>query len=284
MKIKYIFALALLILPLSGCGILSIGYNYAEAYLRYSINSYISYNEVQKEAIKKEVNEYMTWHRHAMLPAYASFLQELQLFAQSGAPLKKADASKYRAEVRALYIKTILPVINPAAKLMSAVDAEQVDELALSFARENKKQRDKELSGNQDEQLRKRAERTIDFIENLTGGLNDGQLERIRELNRQLPYATPLYIVQREDNQGRLVELLKNHGTEADIAAVLKAWLYTPEASRSAEERSTMQAFESGSDEMIVTIYQMLTERQKKTLLKNIAKYINTFQELASAK
>ncbi len=284
MKIKFIFVLSLLILVLSGCGILSIGYNYAEAYLRYSINSYISYNDVQKEAIKKEVNEFMTWHRHAMLPEYVSFLQELQLFAQSGAPLKKADVSRYRMAVRALYIKTILPVINPAAKLLSGVNAEQVDELALSFARENKKQRDKELSGSQDEQLRKRAERTIDFIENLTGGMNDSQLEKIRELNRNLPYATPLYIAQREDNQNRLVDLLKNHGTEADIMAVLKAWLYTPEAGRSDADHLIMQAFESGSDEMIVSIYQMLTERQKKTLLINIAKYINTFQELASAK
>ena len=43
----------------SGCGLISIGYNYAPAYLRYSINSYMSYNDQQKAIIRKEVDDYM---------------------------------------------------------------------------------------------------------------------------------------------------------------------------------------------------------------------------------
>lgn len=280
MNKKLIFVVALLLL-LSGCGIISIGYNYADAYLRYSINSYTSFNDTQKETIKQEVNLFMLWHRNKMLPEYTRFLQAVQHTAQSGAALKKEDVARFRNEARALYAKTLQPAVRPAAKLLGGIDAAQIQELEKSFAKENKKQKDKELGGEQGERLRKRAERTVDFLENLVGGFNDKQLEQIREMSHKLPFATGIYISQREHNQARLIELLNNHAEEGEIAAFLNSWLLTPEAITSPEERSTMHRFETASDEMIVSVYQMLTDRQKKTLLKNIMKYIDTLQELA---
>ena len=281
MNKKLIFVVALLLL-LSGCGIISIGYNYADAYLRYSINSYTSFNDAQKETIKQEVNLFMLWHRNRMLPEYTRFLQAVQHTAQSGAALKKEDVARFRNEARALYVKTLQPAVRPAAKLLSGIDAAQIQELEKSFAKENKKQKDKELGGEQGERLRKRAERTVDFLENLVGGFNDKQLEQIRDMSHKLPFATGIYIGQREHNQARLIELLNSHAEEGEIAAFLNSWLLTPEAITSPEERSTMHGFEIASDEMIVSVYQMLTDRQKKTLLKNIQKYIDTMQDLAS--
>ncbi|HUX91054.1 MAG TPA: DUF6279 family lipoprotein [Gallionellaceae bacterium] len=281
MKKKLGFVIALLLLPLSGCGIISIGYNYADAYLRYSINSYASFNDEQKSTIKKEVNDFMLWHRANMLPEYVSFLQELRKTAQSGATLTKEDVARFRSEVRTLYIKTLQPTVRPAALLLSSVKPAQIEELASSFAKENNKQKDKELSGSLDEQMRKRSQRTIDFIENLVGGFSDKQLEKVRDMNRRLPFATGLYIRLREDNQARLIELLQSKMGAEDIAAFLSAWLVTPEAGRSPDEQSTLLAFENASDEITASVYAMLTDRQKKTLLKNIVKYIDTFQDLA---
>jgi len=282
MKLRLIIIFVLLASMLSGCAIISVGYNYADAYLRYSINSYTSFNDAQKEIIHKEVDDFMQWHRNYMLPEYVSFLRELQQTAQSDAALKKQDVARLRSRVRTLYVKTLQPTVRPAASLLSAVDEEQIDELVKSFAKENNKQKNKELDGSLDDRLRKRSERTIDFLENLVGGFSDKQLEKIREMSHQLPYATALYIQVREDNQARLVELLKNKKSEAEISAFLAAWLLTPDANRSRDEQGTMRAFENASDEMIVSVYQMLTDRQKKTLLKNIQKYIDIFQDLAS--
>ena len=282
MNKKLILVVALLLPLLSGCGIISLGYNYADAYLRYSINSYTYFNDAQKETIKQEVNLFMLWHRKKILPEYSRFLQELQRTAQSGAALRKEDVGRFRSEVRALYVKTLQPAVRPAASLLGASDAAQIQELEKSFAKENKKQKDKELAGSKDEQLRKRAERTVDFLENLVGGFNDKQLEKIRDMSHNLPFATAIYIRQREANQARLIELLSNNRSEEEIAAFLNSWLLTPEAITSPDERDTMRNFEAASDEMIASVYQMLTDRQKKTLLKNIQKYIDTMQELAS--
>lgn len=273
-----------ILLTQSGCGLISIGYNYAPAYLRYSINSYMSYNDQQKEIINKEVDVYMNWHRKSMLPAYVEYLQGIQKVVQAESPLTVEDVRRFRIEARALYVKTMLPAVSPAAMLLASLDAEQIDELSLSFAKEIKKIRSKELNGSLEQKVRARTERSIDFIENLTGGLTDKQLQQLRELNNKLPFATPVYLAQREDNQSKLIELLKLKPNEPAIAiaTALSAWIVTPELSRSPEDQSVIQAFENGSDEMIVTVYQTLTERQKKKLLTSITKYINTFQELAT--
>lgn len=283
MKNRVAFLAALFLLTMSGCSIVSVGYNYADAYLNYSINSYATFNTVQKERIKKEVDDFMLWHRKMMLPQYISFLQELQGVVLAGHSLNKQDVTRLRVEVRKLYVKTLQPTVQPAASLLSGIEAAQIEELVSSFARENNKQRDKELAGTQDEQLRKRAERTIDFVENLAGGLTDAQQERIRELSRNLPFATELYIRLREENQAGLIALMKNSRDEKDIAAFLSVWLISPEVNRSPEEQKILVSFESAAEEMTVSIYAMLTERQRKTLLKNITKYIDTFQQLASA-
>lgn len=280
MKPKQIFIIAFLLSPLSGCGLASIGYNYADVYLRYSINTYASFNESQQETIKNNVNGFMQWHRKEMLPEYVGFLQIMKALIQSGAVNNKLDVTKLRIQLRALYIKTLQPTIKPAASLLSGADAEQIQELVVAFAKENKKQREKEIGDGAEEQLEKRADRSIDFIENLVGGLKNEQIEKIRQLSRQLPYASLIYLQLKEDNQVRLITLLRQSKGEAEIAALLTGWLTSPETYRSSEEQSTISVFENAMDEMVVQVYGLFNERQKKILLRSMDKYIDVFQEL----
>lgn len=284
MNMRSVGVLVLLLLTLSGCGIISVGYNYADVYLRYSVNRYTTFNDVQKELIRTEVDAYMLWHRRNMLPEYVEYLQELQRIAQSAAPLLKEDVRRLRIALREKYVRTLVPAIAPAAKVLSGLDKAQIQEMAQTLASEIDKQKHKELDGSMEDQLHRRGEKTIDFVEDLVGVLDAKQLKKIREMNLVLPYATGLYIAQREDNQGRLIEYLHSGKSEAEIAALMAAWLRTPDADRSDEEQKIMRSFEDGADEMIANIYQMLSGKQKKALLKNIAKFITTFEALASAK
>lgn len=282
MKKIVVFLGLLMLLPVSGCSLVSIGYNNADLYLRYSINGYATFNDTQKQVIKREVENYLLWHRKNMLPQYASSLRDVLLVVQSGRVLKSDDVLSLRLVVRALYVKTLQPMVRPAANLLSELDTTQIDELVLSFAKENNKQRDKYLSGSQDEKLKKRAEFSIGFIENLVGDLTDDQLEKVRELSHKLPFASDLYLRLRENSQAGLLGLMGNKKGEGEIYAYLSAWLIMPEASRSPNEQNILASFERGAEEFVVDAYAMLNQRQKKTLIKNMTKYIDSFTRLAS--
>ena len=278
---KRIFIFLILLLPLSGCSLVSVGYNNADLYLRYSINGYTTFDNTQKQEIKKEVDDYLLWHRRNMLPEYSSALRDLLLIVQSGKELKSEDVLRIKAAGRALYVKTLQPAVEPAASLLSDLDSAQVEELVLSLAKENSKHRDKYLSGSEEHKLRKRAERTIDFTEHLVGGLTDIQLEKIKELSYKLPFVSDLYLSFRENKQAGLIGLIGNKKGANDIASYLSAWLTMPEAGRSQEEQSILLSFERGAEEMAIEVYAILNEQQKNTLVKNLTKYIETFTQLA---
>ncbi len=281
MKKIRVFLVVLLSLHVSGCSIVSVGYNHADTYLRYSINSYATFNDAQKETIKHEVDIFMLWHRKNMLPEYVDFLQQLQRTAQSGEQLKREDATRFRIGVHALYVKIMQPTVRPAAKLLSRLDSAQIEELITSFDKANKKRREKLLGGSPDEQMRKRAERTIDTLENLVGGFSDEQLEKIRGMSNSLPPVSLIYINTREDNQAQMIALLKNKKNEEEIAAFIASWWLATDSTRSSDARSILRTFENATDEMIVSTYEILTDRQRKTLLSNIVKYIDIVHELA---
>ncbi len=281
MKRIFIFVVVLLLLPLSGCGIVSIGYNYGDVYLRYTINSYATFSSEQQEIIRKEVDEYMLWHRKNMLPEYVSFLQQLKRDAESGKEVTAQDVTKYRSELRALYVKTVQPTVHPAAKLLLKLEPEQLQELVKSFAKENSKRKEKELAANLDEFLSKRAERTIDFLENLLGDFSATQLETIKGMSYKLPYATSIYIQLREDNQARLIEMLKDKSNEESLANFLSLWLLFPEKFRIPEEQALLKEYENATDVMIADIYGMLTERQRSKLVLSLDKYIDSFESLS---
>lgn len=278
--IRYLLAL-LLLLQLGGCGIISLGYNYSDVYLRYTINSYTSFSKEQKQEIHRDVDEFLRWHRKVMLPEYVKFLRELQNKVASGSALSVEEVREYRLKVRRLYVSTLQPTVVPAAHLLNGMNEDQADEMAASLGKENAKQREKDLAGSREEQLSSRTERTVEFIENLVGSLNDNQLEQLRIANAKLPYASDIYQRLKEDNQKHLIELVKHHEGEDEIGNFLSLWLIMPEKFRKPEEQEALKAFEESSDGLIAQIYAMLTERQRNKLLKNITKYADTFDKLS---
>lgn len=271
----------LLLFALSGCSIISVGYNHADTYLRYNINGYTSFNPAQKSQIENEVDAYMAWHRKQMLPEYIKFLEQTKLLTQSANTLKREDITRLRVLVKSLFGSTVQPAIAPTARLLNGLNAAQIGELNNSFAEKNAKQRKTDLAGNFEERLRKRAEKTVDYFEDFTGHFSDKQLTNIRGMSYSLPYAAELYLNFREQQQARLIQLLKNQATEAEITDFLLAWLTTPEINRNTQDQQTVLAFENAADQMIVDIYSILTPQQKITLQQNIDKYLIIFKALA---
>lgn len=282
MKKNLFLVVAPLLLLVSACSVLSFSYNNADIYLKYTINGYATFDEGQKETINKNLEVFMRWHRKEMLNEYVSLLLDIQSNLRAKTSIKADDVARFRNNVRVLYIRTLQPVVRPAASLLGSLNQSQLDELVESLARENKKVREKELGDSLDQQLRIRAEKIVDFIQDLVGDLSEEQLEKIRATSNKLPLARVVYVRAREENQASLIALLKQKKGVEEVEAFLSAWLLTPEINRTTEERSILKDFESAADNLIVSTYAMLTETQRMALLKNIKNYSDTFLQLAA--
>ena len=265
----------------SGCNTINLVYRNADVYLQHKINAYTSFNPKQKETIRKEVSDYMMWHRKVALQEYISFLQNLNGATQYEGEISVDEAARLRKHLLDLYRKSLLPAILPTAQLLSDLDNQQIEELDNTFFEHVQKQKKEQLGGNLDENLERRAEKTIAFLEWLAGDLNKMQKQEIMKMSLSLPFVSPAYIEFREANQRRLIALLKDHPGEQQIAAFLTSWILSPETTRTSQQQSEIQSFESSSDEMVVRIHKLLTAQQKEHIKTLISTYIDEMRILS---
>ncbi|MFA5825918.1 MAG: DUF6279 family lipoprotein [Gallionellaceae bacterium] len=272
--------LTLAILGSSGCSMVTLGYNHADWILRYWITDYTSFNVQQKDLIHIEVDNYLRWHRNNALPEYIVFLQNINALINRNEALNAGEVMRARAESNRLYKKTMEPFIRPAAHVLSTLDKQQIEKLRNTLANKNRKQKEKTLFASAQDNLSKRAERHIDFVEQLVGDLSDEQAEKIREMSVLIPFATLSYIEQRETKQASLILLLNSNAGEEKIAALFRQWINAPEASRSPQQQQAIAAYEGAMNEMTARIFGLLTIHQKNRLSKKISSYIDDFQKL----
>lgn len=271
------------LLSCSGCSKVTFGYNHADWLMRYWINGYTSFDARQKEEIRREVADYMRWHRRNALPEYIGFLHDLNGLANRDGVLTAADIVRLRAESGRLYRMTMAPLIRPAARVLSTLDSRQIEELRETLADRNREQKEETLFDSEQENLAKRAERHIDGVEGLVGRLSREQKKAIREISLRVPFATGYYIEQREAKQAALIALLNEHAGEDRIAALFRQWIEIPDASWSPQQKQAIEAYESAMNEMSARIFELMTPHQKDHIRKRIADYIDAFQELHAA-
>ena len=265
-----------------GCSSVSLFYRNADWYLQHKIDGYTSFNARQEETIRREISNYLDWHRKYALPEYIIFLQNLNGTAQYDGQVKTEKVALLRGQMMSLYRKSLAPAIKPAAEILSSLDSRQIQELERNLAEENKKQQREELDMGRDAYLDKRAYKTLDFLEGLVGNLSREQRQEVKEMSRRLPLVRDIYIEQRETNQGRLIKLLRDNAGTDRIASFMSLWILTPDATRTAQQQHDIRAFETASDEMIANIQGMLTIRQKSHLHKEISRYIDELQNLTT--
>ena len=279
---KSLFIIIAFALFSCGCSTVSLFYRNADWYLQHKIDGYTSFNARQEETIRREISNYLDWHRKYALPEYIIFLQNLNGTAQYDGQVKTEKVALLRGQMMSLYRKSLAPAIKPAAEILSSLDSRQIQELERNLAEENNKQKREELDMGRDAYLDKRAYKTLDFLEGLVGNLSREQRQKVREMSRRLPLVRDIYIEQRATNQGRLIKLLSDHAGADRIAALISLWILTPDAARTAQQQHDIRAFETASDEMIANIQGMLTIRQKSHLHKEISRYIDELQNLTT--
>jgi hypothetical protein len=282
MKKTLIFVLAIAVL-ICGCSTVSLFYRNADWYLQHKIDGYTSFNAQQNELIRRDVSDYMAWHRKYALPEYIIFLQNLNGAAQYQGQLSTETVAQLRGQLMDLYKKTLAPAIRPAAKILSMLDNRQIQELGRNLAEENQKKKNEELGESQDEFLDRRAEKTISFLEWLAGNLSSEQEQKVRDMSRHLPVVGGIYLQYREANQNRLIALLNDQAGEEKIAAFLSSWVFTPEATRLPQQQLAIETFERASDEMIAQILGLLTVTQREHIHQRISSYIDDMRAASVA-
>ncbi len=272
-----------LLLSCGGCNVVTFGYNHADVILRHWANNWGSYNAQQREEIRRDVDQYLAWHRQYALPEYIAFLQNLQALLARDGVLQPEDAAHVRAELARLYRLTMTPVARPAAHFLAALSNEQIEELRHNLEKDMRELRHDLLPDGARENYHSRAKEHVKLVERLVGNLSSKQEDAVAELSMRIPFATEEYLQGRAARQAQLLALLQNHAGEEKIADFLLTSINAVEVFKPLPDQQSRDAYDAALNEMMAKTYALLTAEQKKTLLDKISDYLAAFQQLHQA-
>lgn len=276
---RLILGLAVLF-SLGGCNKLKLGYEYADWLILYAVDDNFDLGKAQRARVKRDVAGYLAWHRKALLPQYADLLARVADSMKAGMRPEGVD-SGYMA-YQALYRKTMEPVVDPAVNLLLSLARSQVDAWSERQRRKIKKLR-KDYSGNEDEKLERRYERTVNELQDWTGRLSADQKKQIREWSRALPWNGDLWLEKREKVQADLAALLRRKAPRAEVRAFVENYFLHPERQRSAAYNERFRANMLMTRDLVVKIHGILTPEQRSRFISEIENLAGNLRSMSRA-
>jgi hypothetical protein len=272
-------ALSFLALTITGCNKLKLGYEYADWLVTYSVEDNFDLDKPQRAQLKDDVHAYFRWHRKELLPVYADFADWIANSARNGIQPSEVDSGYHR--YRELYRRTMEPSVEKSVNLLVALTPEQVDQWLERVRKKNAKQH-KEFSGSLDERLDHRFGKIIDELEDWTGKLSKEQRNRIKILNRTLPWNSGLRLEMREKFQDHLAEILKKKAPREEVHAYLANYAMDTDSLKSEEYRVKGREFETRLRTMVYQIHNILTPEQKRRFIQQVEKLARDFRTLSA--
>ncbi len=267
-------ALAALFL-LSACSAVQLGYNSADALLRWRGNQYFDFQGEQSELYAEKVARFMRWHRSHALPQYVKAAEDAARRIERG--LSRADLEWGYDPAREHGKGALRVAAGEVAGLLDQLGPAQFENLERRLARDNRDFAKEQLEGTPDERRKKRVKRTVERLEDWVGDLSGAQIERVRLYSARAPLIAELRDQERKQLQRGLVAMLKSREAGERLADFAVHWdrNRTPEFER-ANRAHTEEVFS-----LLLELDRTLTPAQREKAAQRMRALATDFAELA---
>lgn len=277
---------ALLLVLMTGCSAVKLGYNNAPSLLYWWLDGYLDFNETQSIQVREDLTTLHVWHRSQALPSYADSLQKVQLLVPGKVSPEQlcAVTSEVRGHMRAIGIRAA----EPLSKLIPTLRPEQIKYLAQQYEKKNKKWREEWLDVSPEARLDHRVKVGLDRLQSLYGRLQESQRALLRQGIANSPFDASLSYREILRRQQDILSTLAEHSNNADrsahvkaeILALIERSLYSPDAAyRQQQERLLSE----GCD-IMARLHNSITPTQRSKALEVLKEYEADARILAAQK
>jgi hypothetical protein len=211
-----------LVLVLSGCSALRLGYNNGAQLAWWWVDGYFDFTSQQTPPVKAAIERWFEWHRATQLPEYAALLASLR--AQAGDNLSPAQACRFNDELRERLAPAIDRALQQAAELLPSLTETQIRHLEGRQRKAMDEAREEFLHPDPAERAARTLKRAIERSEQLYGRLGEPQRKLIAEGMSASPFNPELWLAERQRRQRDLASTLRRLlADKADAATRLAA-------------------------------------------------------------
>ncbi len=268
------------LLLITGCSALRLGYGQADTLIAWRANEYFDLNPLQKHDLNARLERLLAWHRYEQLPDYAAFTSAA--IAKARHRLEYDDVVWFFEGLKARYRIIASRGSADAAELLATLAPEQINALQKQWAKVNRKfASERELGGSVEKRRRARLKKTLDQIQDWTGGLSYEQEQKIAALLDAIPLIEHLRHADRIRRQQEFLQLLKLRADPQEFQPKLRAWLLDWEIGRApAYEQLSRQVY-AKRVEFYLAVNRLLTPGQRQIVLHRLQEYADDFKALA---
>jgi hypothetical protein len=277
----------LLLVLLTGCSAVKIGYDNAPALTYWWLDGYVDFNSSQSQTVRESLSALHAWHRQNELPAYADTLRNMQQLAPGdvtpaqvcGLWAEVQTYAKHLGEAAASGINAFTPTVQP----------EQLRHLALQFDKHNEDWREEWMDVTPDKLSKKRLKLAVERAETFYGRLEESQLAILRAAVQQSGFDAHLSYREMLRRQQDILRVLEEHSVDdaargtrvkAEVLALLERLRHSPDpAYRAQQEKMTLESCATQA-----TLHNSTSQAQRAKLLETLRGYEADVRALASEK
>jgi len=272
--------LLLLAALIAGCSALRLTYSQADTLIAWRADEYFDLNPLQKDDLNVRLERLLTWHRYEQLPDYAVFTSTAITKARQG--LKYDDVVWFIEGLKGRYRVIVNRGSADAAEMLATLAPEQIDALQKQWNKVNRKfANEYELDGSVEKRKRARLKKTLDQIQDWTGGLTYEQEQKIAVLLDAIPLIEHLRHADRIRRQQEFLQLLRLRADPRQFRPKLQAWLVDWESGRAPAYQQLSVELYARRIEFYLAVNKLLTPSQRQIVLHRLQEYADDFRALA---
>ena len=258
---KALLVLLALTLVVAGCSRMNLAYRNLHLLIPWSLADYLDLDRDQQRRFRAQLREHLDWHCRTQLPGYLADIEQLQTQVRRGALDERTLRADYEKARRAIH--AIATEITPTlTQLLAGLDETQVRELDEALEEDRRENRDEYRKPPLDQQIRERAERMSERVEQWLGSVSPAQRQRILTWSHSLGAQNRPWLENRAHWQQRLSEALADRhgaGFEQRITQLLQA----PETLWSADYRAALGRAEQLTLDLVRELYKLSDAGQR---------------------
>lgn len=273
---RWTWCAAGLLVLLAGCSILSV-YRYADWLILWQVDHYFDLTADQRQDLAQRLTPLLARHRHEAIPQYETFLVQFRQRFDRG--LTSQDLDWAYAGYDRLRADLFDRIVADGGVFLASVEARQVRTLEAALQKDNAKAA-RLVQAPAPERLKKRAQATLDWLEDWLGPLSKDQEAQIREWSLALPDTQQVWVAYQQQRQQELLTLLHQPRTSERAARELRTMLVYQDHTAPQAYQDAVRQMRAAVKTMALAIDQRLTADQRHHAVTKLQRLIDQLHDL----
>jgi uncharacterized protein DUF6279 len=265
-----------LLVLFAGCT-LTQAYRYADWIILWEVDHYFDLTSEQRHDLTLRLAPLLARHRHEAIPQYEAFLVQIRQRLEQG--LASQDIDWAYATYDRLRADLFDRLVADGGVFLASVDPSQVRTFEKALQKDNDKAA-RLVQAPKQERLERRAQDTIDWLEDWLGSLSKDQEAQIRAWSLALPDTQQVWLAYRQQRQQKLLTLLHQPRTPERVAQELRAILVYPDQTAPQAYQDAVRQMRAAVKTMALAIDQRGTADQRHHAVTKLQRLIDQLHDL----